>query len=199
MPTVPKNAQYNAAAIQYGAKVQRVETDTLAPLSKSEIKPVQDIVGTLLYYARAVDPTLLAALSTIATRQTNGTRAIANACHQLLDYVATHPNAGLRCHACNMILAIHTDASYLSEMGGRSRAAGHFYLTNQNDKDFNNGAVLTLSSIIKHVISSASKAEPAALCYGCKTAAPLHTTLEEMGHAQQGPPLSPPTTSQPKA
>jgi hypothetical protein len=48
MPTIPQNAPYNAAAIQYGAKVQRVETDTLAPLSKSEIKRVQDIVATLL-------------------------------------------------------------------------------------------------------------------------------------------------------
>jgi hypothetical protein len=73
MPTVPQNAPYNAAAIQYSAKVQRVETDTLVPLSKSKIKRVQDIVGTLLYYARAIDPTLLAALSTIATRQANGT------------------------------------------------------------------------------------------------------------------------------
>jgi hypothetical protein len=130
MPTVPQNAPYNAAAIQYSAKVQRVETDTLAPLSKRKIKHVQDIVSTLLYYARAVDPTLLDALSTIATRQANGTRAVADTCHQLLDYVVTHPNAGLCYHAYDMILAIHTDASYLSEMGGRSRAAGHFYLTN---------------------------------------------------------------------
>ncbi len=67
LPTVPQNAPYNAAAIQYGTKVQRVETDTLAPLSKSKIKRVQDIVGTLLYYARAANPTLLAALSAIAT------------------------------------------------------------------------------------------------------------------------------------
>jgi hypothetical protein len=178
---------YNTAAIQYGAKVQRVEPDTSAPLSKGKIKHVQDNVGTLLYYARAVDPTLLAALSTIATRQANGTWAVADACHQLLDYVATHPNAGLRYHACDMILAIHTDAPYLSEMGGRSCAAGHFYLTNQTDKDFNNGAVLTLSSIIKHVMSSASKAELAALNYGCKIAAPLCTTLKKMGHAQPRP------------
>jgi hypothetical protein len=186
-PTVPQNAPYNAATIQYGAKVQRVETNTSAPLSKSKIKCVQDIVGTLLYYAWAVNPTLLAALSTIATRQAKGTQAIADKCHQLLDYVATHPNAGLCYHACNMILAVHTDASYLSETGGRSRAAGHFYLTNQNDKDFNNRAVLTLSSIIKHVMSSASEAELASLYYGCKIAAPLRTTLKEMGHTQPRP------------
>jgi hypothetical protein len=61
--------------------VQRVEIDTSAPLSKREIKLVQDIVGTLLYYARAINPTLLAALSTITTRQDNGTQAVADACH----------------------------------------------------------------------------------------------------------------------
>jgi hypothetical protein len=71
-----------------------------------------------------------------------------NACHQLLDYIATHPSTGLWYHACDMILAVHTDASYLSKAGGKSRAGGHFYLTNRNNKNFNNGAVLTLSAII---------------------------------------------------
>jgi len=152
-----------------------------------QIKRVQKIVGTLLYYGRAVDSTLLTALSAIAARQSNGTQAIAEACHQLLDYVATHLNAGIRYHACDMILAVHTDASYLSKLGGKSRAAGHFYLTNQNDEDFNNGTILTLSSIIKHVMSSASEAELAALHYGCKQAAPIRVTLEEMGHPQPAP------------
>jgi len=86
-----------------------------------------------------------------------------------------------------MILAVRTDASYLSELGGKSRAVGHFYLTNRNDEDFNNNAILTLSSIIKHVMSSASEAELAALYYGCKPAAPIRVTLEEMGHPQPAP------------
>jgi hypothetical protein len=72
-----------------------------------------------------------------------------------------------------MILAVHIDASYLSKASGKSRAAGHFYLTNQNNKNFNNGAILTLSVIIKHVMSSASKAKLSALYYGCKMAATL--------------------------
>ncbi len=86
-----------------------------------------------------------------------------------------------------MILAVHMDTSYLSKAGGKSQAAGHFYLTNQNNKNFNNGAVLTLSTIIRHVISSASKAELSALYYGCKMAAPLRTNLEELGHNQPKP------------
>jgi hypothetical protein len=65
------------------------------------------------------------------------------------------------------------DASYLSKPGCKSRAAKHFYLSNCNDKDFNNGAILILSTITKHIMLSASEAKLATLYYGCKHAAPL--------------------------
>jgi hypothetical protein len=125
-PTAPQDAPYATTPVKYGAKVQRVETNTTSPLSPVELKRVQDIVGTLLYYTQAVNPTLLAALSTIAAQQSNGTQAVANACNQLLDYDATHTNAGLWYNACDMILAVHTDVSYLSKAGGKNFAAGHF-------------------------------------------------------------------------
>ena len=83
-----------------------------------------------------------------------------------------------------MLLALHSDVSYLSEPESKGRAAGHFYLGKLNDEDFDNGAILTLSKIIKHVMTSASEAETAALFYNCKAAAPLRTTLAEMGHPQ---------------
>ncbi len=76
-----------------------MEVNTIQHLTPKKIKCVQDIIGTLLYYARAVAPTLLAALSAIAARQSNGTGAVPNACHQLLNYVTTHPNAGIRYRA----------------------------------------------------------------------------------------------------
>jgi hypothetical protein len=74
--------------------------------------------------------------------------------------------------------------SYLSKKNDKIRTSAHFYLTNHNDKEFNNSAILTLFSIIKYVMFSASKAELAALCHGCKLAVPIFTTLEEMGHPQ---------------
>jgi hypothetical protein len=116
------------APIQYGARVQRVKVDTRQPLTPKEIKRIQDIVRTLLYYVQAVGPALLTALSAIAACQSNDTLAVADACHQLLDYVATHPNAGIQYKACNMVLLFHKDGSYISEPGGKSREAGHPYL-----------------------------------------------------------------------
>ncbi len=95
MPDFPQHQTYKHAPIQYGARVQRVDVNTSAPLSPYAIKPAQDIISTLLYYGRAVDPTLLTALSSIATRQANGTTAVAESCQQLLAYIATHPNAGI--------------------------------------------------------------------------------------------------------
>ena len=53
-----------------------------------------------------------------------------------------------------------------------------------NDESFDNGTILTLSKIIKHVMTSASEAETAALFYNCKAATPLRVTAEEMGHPQ---------------
>ncbi len=107
----PQHALYKAASIQHGTQVQRVEVDTTQPLTPKEIKHVQDIVGTLLYYPRAVDPTILAKLSAIAAQQANGTQSVVDACPQLLDYIAIHPNSSIYYKACNMILLVHTDAS----------------------------------------------------------------------------------------
>eukprot|EP00957_Ditylum_brightwellii_P113137 8628239-Ditylum_brightwellii.AAC.1 len=90
----------------------------------------------------------------IASQQADATEATMKACHHLLDYVATHPNATIRYLASNMMLVVHSDASYLSEQKAHSRAAAHFYLANKTNEDLNNGAILTLSSIICHGGSS---------------------------------------------
>ena len=114
----PKNLQhspYQAQPIQYGTKVQQpVKSDTIAPLSDKQIKHVQDIFGNFLWYSRTCDPTLSASLSAIASSQTKGTKDVMAACHQLLDYLETHPDAAIWYHASDMILAFNTDASYLS-------------------------------------------------------------------------------------
>ncbi|KAL7476830.1 hypothetical protein ACHAW6_002665 [Cyclotella cf. meneghiniana] len=185
-PSQPQHAPYKSAPLQFGTSHQIPLTDTTAALTPAQIKHIQQVVGTLLYYSCAVDPTLAVALSTIAARQTHGTEAVLEACKQLLDYVAMHPNATIRYCASDMILALDTDASYLSEHEGKSRAAAYIYLTRQNEPDFHNGTVLVLSGIIKHVMASASESELTALFYRCKEAIPC-TALEEMGHPQLGP------------
>ena len=134
---------------------QHVKSDTSAPLSDEKIERVQDIVSTFFWYSRACDPTLAASLSAIVSLQTNGTEDGMPAWHQLLDYIATHPNVAIWYHASDMILAFNTDASYISELCGKICATAYYYVSNNGQKDFNNGAIDVLSTIIKHVMSSA--------------------------------------------
>jgi hypothetical protein len=46
------------------------------PLSGEEAKYVKEVAGTLLHYTRAVDSTILPALSTITSKQANPTEKI---------------------------------------------------------------------------------------------------------------------------
>eukprot|EP00957_Ditylum_brightwellii_P110573 8433961-Ditylum_brightwellii.AAC.1 len=91
----PQHSPHKYTLIKYGAQPQWVKEDLTESLMKMEIKWVQDIVGTLLYYARAVDPMLAAALSAIASKQASATKKMEEVCHQLLDYVAMHLNAAV--------------------------------------------------------------------------------------------------------
>ena len=99
-------------------------------LSAKDTTRIQQSLGTLLYYARAVDPTVLPAINDIANQQAKPTAAATNHLCQLLDYAASNPNATIRFRASGMVLHIHSDGSYLSAPCSRSRAAGHFFLSN---------------------------------------------------------------------
>jgi hypothetical protein len=138
-----------------------------------------------------VDSNLLVALGTIAANQAKATEATMEDVRQLLNYCATYPNAKLRFAASCMILRMHSDASYLSVSRARSRAGGHFFLGTNNYKDAkeNNGAILTISQIIKNVMASAAEAECGALFINTKEAVALRNTLEEMGHPQPATPV----------
>ena len=129
----------------------------------SEKKYIQEVIGTFLYYGRAVDSTMLTALSAIASAQSEPTEETMTRCKQFLDYAATHQDAILTYKASDMVLVVHSDASYLSEPKARSRAGGHFFLSSDCEDPADNGAVLNLAQLIKAVMSSAAEADLGAL------------------------------------
>ncbi len=71
-----------------------------------------------------------------------------------------------------MILAGHSNASYLLETNAHSRAGGHFFMSNDDAIPSNSGAILTILPIIKAVMSSAAEAEIGALYINCREAIP---------------------------
>jgi hypothetical protein len=189
-PRKPQDQPHAHVKPVYGAKAQyAADADSSPLLSPEDKKFIQEVVGTFLYYARAVDPTMLTALGSIATQQANPTEHTMQKVKLFLDYAATHPDAIVTYRASNMVLAGHSDASYLSETKARSRAGGHFFMSNNSADPPNNGAVLTVAQIIKAVMSSAAEAELGALFINCREAIPARHALEEMGHKQPPTPM----------
>jgi hypothetical protein len=142
-------------------------------LCKEKKKFVQEVTGVFLFYARAVDSTMMVALSAIAAEQGAPTENTLRKVNQFLDYAATHPDAVVTYKASDMVLAIHSDASYLSKPKARSRAEGHFFLSSNGNNPPNNGAILNVAKIIKAVMSSAAEANLGALFINAKTAVPI--------------------------
>ena len=150
---------------------------------------IQQVLGTLLYYARAVNPTILVALSAITSEQAYPTRATMKKVDQFLDYAASHEQAVLTYEASDMVLAVHSDASYLSESKARSRAGGNFFMSKDVSFPPNTGAVLNIAQIMKKIMSSAAEAEIGAIYVNSREAVPDRQSLNEIRHFQSWTPI----------
>jgi hypothetical protein len=182
-PIKPQLSPYKCLPISYGAKSQLTpEADASELLDEHRKRRIQEIVGSLLYYARAVDNKLLVALSAIAARQSYATVATEQAVHLLLDYVATYPADGIVYRSTSdMILCAHADAGFLNETNSRSRAGAHIFLSENDPFPHFNGAILFIAQVIKFVMASAAESELAALFVTAREMIPHRQTLIAMG------------------
>ena len=128
-PKRPQDCPYEPNPIKYGKNSDKLEPEEQSPfLGKADKKYIQQVIGSFLYYARAIDMTILMALSAIAAEQSKPTERTMQRIRHLLDYMHSNPNATIRFRASDMVLNIHSDASYLTATKGRSRAGGYFFL-----------------------------------------------------------------------
>jgi hypothetical protein len=189
-PKHPQHTPSRYVTPVYGAKTQYATKDETPPLSAQQCLTIQKVTGSVLYYARAVDPTVLMPLNDIATEQNEATEKMQAATNQLLDYLATHPDATIRYHASDMILHIHSDAPYLSVSNAQSRLGGLFFLGNKSpEQDKVNVSIINVAAVIKNVVASAAESEVGACFHNAQSGAPLRVTLTEMGHTQPPTPL----------
>jgi hypothetical protein len=126
-PARPEHAPHTWKPPIYGAKTQFLTEETISPaLSDKDVNNLQQLTGTLLYYARAVDTPLIMPINVLASEQSKATHVTADKVIKLLSYCNTHPETKIRYHASDMILHIHSDASYHSDNYSKSRAGWSF-------------------------------------------------------------------------
>ena len=113
----------------YGAiKQLTTSLDTSLPIPEERKLRIQQIIETFLYYAFAVDCTMLPALNTLPEKQSSPTKNTEAAITHFLDYAATNLSVIIQYKASDMILHIDSDASYLSEPRVSSFTGGNYYL-----------------------------------------------------------------------
>ena len=100
--------------------------------SQADKKFIQEVTGTFLYYARAVDTTMLTELGSIASKQENPTKCTTQKTKQLLEYAGTHPNESITYRASDIVLSGHRDASHFSESGPQIRAGAKIFMTDES-------------------------------------------------------------------
>ena len=178
--TCPSHTQ-NQLTVKNAIRTKRIHSK----ISGCESKAIHPATcGKLLYLGRAVDSTLLLLISAIVSQQANPTKETLEQMRQLLDYLASQEETVLTYSARKMIVAVHSDASYLSVPNARSQAGRHFFLSSNDDIPGNNRAILNIAHIIKSVMSSVTEAKLAALCITAKQVVYIHIILEKMGHKQ---------------
>jgi uncharacterized coiled-coil protein SlyX len=176
-PKHPQHTRSRYVTPVYGANTQYATKHETPPLKAQQCLTIQKVTGSVLYYARAVDPTTLMPLNDIATEQTKATEKTQEATNHLLEYLATHQDATIRYHASDMILHTHSDVSYLSVSNARSRLRGLFFLGGKfPEQDTLNGSILNVDSVIKNVVASAAKSEAGACFHNAQSGA--HSELQ---------------------
>jgi hypothetical protein len=173
----------------YGSASQQTTIDESPPLEPAHITELQGIIGCLLYYARAVDVTMLEAVNSLASLQSQPTQRVMQAADRLLAYAAAYPNNKLVYRACDMVYYIQYDASYLSRSNARSVAGGYHYLGNKDAPSYINGSIHSLSTIIAVTVASAAEAEYASAFLNAQKGEWFRTVLAEIGYPQPPTPL----------
>jgi hypothetical protein len=150
-------------------------------MSESDKKLLQSVVGTLLYYSRAVDPSICTAVHQLGSVQAQPTENDMANMHRLLQYVSTHHNNGIRYYASSMILQLMSDASYLYRPKARSVCGGFSYLGPSNAI---NGPISCGSWMSDCVCASVAEAEIAGGFQIAQAATHHRRILSDLGYPQ---------------
>ena len=184
---------HTCALIQYVQRVHYADTlDAAEYLSEKETNLIQQVCGTFLYYAIAIDNTIIPDLSDIYSDNYKATNNTEKQVAKLLNYLASNPHAEIKYRARGMQLAIHYNASYLSVSQSRRRASGVHFIRKgppnpNNTEDFVptvNIILLVVCKIMRNIMASVAEAKYGTIFVNYQISVPNRTTLTEMRRKQ---------------
>jgi len=172
-------------APNYGSSGPQISRrDSTPTVSDTLRKELQVVVGSILYYARAVDGRMLEAVSELSCLQSQPTVATMAKMERLLGYAAAHPDGQSVIYPSDMLLCVYSDASFNSRPKSQSVAGGYHFLGRSKSPDFLNSPILNVCSTIPIVCAAVSEAEYAAVFANCQVAVDERSMLASLGYPQ---------------
>jgi hypothetical protein len=173
----------------YGSSApQMTPQDSSQPATLAQQKELREVIGSLMYYARILDHTLLPTVTYLACFQAAPTLETMAAMERLLGYCAKHPNATQVIHPSPMLLTVFSDASFLNRPNSGSTIGGIHTLSDHSPGNLN-ASVHAESSGIPVIVSSAGEAELASAFGNAKIAHDERTILRNLGYPQPPTPI----------
>jgi len=189
-PPLPANTPGIYVPPKFGAPDLGATVDTTAPATLTDKQFIMEVVGYFLYYARIIDHRMLPSLTFIAKKQSAPTEATLAATQHFLRYAASHQEFKAIIHASDMLLAVISDGSHLSQERAGSIAGGYHHLTNKGASQYDiNAPIHALCSSIPTVCGAASETEYASLYLNAQQAYFQRTCLTALGYPQPPTPL----------
>jgi len=164
--------------------------DKSLPATLEEKQFIQQVVGAVLYYSRAVGYSVITAICKVAREQSAPTKETVKKVKRILQYLYWHRNEAIKFTPQEMILQCHSDASYLSEPISKSRIAGIFWIGEDiilNPKYKIDGVISVDTHVVKNICTSIAEAEYTACFNNCITALRYQSFLEDLGYPQITP------------
>ena len=159
--------------------------DNSDTLDAPTVTLIQGIVGAILFYALAVDPTNVTAVCDLASEQANPSVQLLAKVDRLLSYVTSYPNNELIFHASDMNYKMESDGSYLSRASSQSVTGGfgHFGM-NDPESTFVNGPIYNISKVLDVIVASAAECEYGSLFKNLQNGSWTRLICKAMGHSQ---------------
>ena len=127
-PQISSHAHLPVIYGKTGQSQYTASPDTSQLLTSQETTKVQLVLGTFLYYTRAIDGIMLIAINDICTNKPNLQKHALEKIERLLNYVATYQHVKLKFHASDIILQVDSDTAYLILPKARSTACWYTYI-----------------------------------------------------------------------
>ena len=129
------------------------------------------------------------ALGAIAAQAHSLTKETDEVVNEILDHLETHAKDLILCRRSTMEIEAHSDSGHLNESKDHSGASKRICLSEDAHAPTFHGAVLTISQIIKYVMTSPTEVELASLFVAAKKCVEIKQVSEEMGWPQTLTPI----------